>query len=204
MNQRAKNMHRFFNVRALQAGVKAGQKNGERDAFRHIYASALSSMLIGSAPTHVAGSALEWITHAKGKIKHMMGYQDRSGQPVAEGNPTQEWQMDEHNNALGRQLAERARQEGWNEPRLLAEIGYLIRSGQAKVIKDTPEPEPSTGYPGYNASQPPSMVLSDAEARQRATARGDALFAPKPPAQTVQETTQSPWASLLDYFKKRR
>ena len=81
------------NQKADLANIQGGDVNGARDAFRHIYASAQMALKHGETVSHVAGSANEWIKH------------------IVDGNPTQEWQMDEHNNALGRQLAERARQD---------------------------------------------------------------------------------------------
>ncbi len=198
-----------FEILASKAGIEGGRRNGNVDAFRHIYTSAQTTKAYGALPTRVLGSAHEWATHIFSK----------------NGNPTDEWQMDEHNNAIGIELGQRAEAENWDDDRLVQEVGKVIKSGRAKVLTRSEDPNAPTGYPGYGAGEEAPVQklvypLDRGEAAHRKNAKP--LFASwqhggketgynpfrTPPivAQNVPQTTSEP-ASILDsllmYFRKK-
>lgn len=96
-------LFKILKEKAARAGITEGEHNGDFDAFRHLYSAAIGTRYVGANITKIAGKAVEWKSELTSK----------------DGNPTDEWQMDEHNNVLGTQLGEQAEAEGWDDEKLI-------------------------------------------------------------------------------------
>lgn len=208
----------FYELMAEGMGLVDSGRNGNVDALRHIHASAQATKTYGSTIARIGGSAREWGTHIEGKVGHFLGIKDKkSGRVMQDGNPTDEWQMDEYNNAIGRELGQRAVAENWDDDRLIEEVGKVIREGRAKTLVRGEDPDAATGYPGYGASVPAvDKIIYHADRmeelrRKRAegsvkTVQGNNYRTPPIVAQ-VGGQGMSPQASILDsllaYFGKK-
>lgn len=210
---------------ANSIGIEGGNHNGNIDAFRHIYASAQTTKAYDAPVARILGSGKEWKTHIEGKVGHFLGIKDDNKQIMQDGNPTNEWQMDEHNNAIGRDLGERPSAEGWDHERLLKEIGKAFSDGRVKTLSRGEDPNAPTGYPGYGAGEESTTQkivypLDKAAAEQRKNRKP--LFASwqhggkktgynpyrTPPivAQPAPQEMSAPASildSLLQYFRKK-
>jgi len=97
--------------RGHDLGVQGGAHNGQMDAFRHAYVSAVVARDDGALTAAALGTANE----IKGFIQN--------GQPLNEMN------MDEHNNGIGRAIGERARKNNWNDERVAYEVKRALDKG---------------------------------------------------------------------------
>lgn len=170
---------------AQKVGITSGSVNGEGDAFRHIYAAADSTRQYGSTITLIGGKANEWIKEG------------------LEGNPTDEWQMDEHNNQLGAILGQQAKAENWDNTKLVDEVAKAVKDGRAKLLAPRQNTNnTATGYPGYDEDGRMKFPL-DSSLRREAV-RKMKLFGSW---REVEKPEMSPPASVLDsikaYFKKK-
>lgn len=181
---------KILEEKAARAGITEGEHNGDFDAFRHLYSAAIGTRYVGANITKIAGKTLEWGTHVFSK----------------DGNPTDEWQMDEHNNVLGTQLGEQAEAEGWDDEKLIQEVGKVIRNGRAKVLKRGEDPNAPTGYPGYGAAAedtklkfPQDIIRERKRQRFAEQMRRPTLPAYRTPP--ITDNGMSPPASILDSLR---
>jgi hypothetical protein len=87
-----------------------------------------------------------------------------TGNEMVHGNAANERYMDEHNNAVGREIGRRAREENWSDDRIADEVKRSMDSGQVvRDVKDvTPEEMQKNPYfipESSTTSQPSPSVL---------------------------------------------
>lgn len=98
---------------AASQGFGAGP-DGRRDALRHLIGSALFARSYGNLPAWLAGEAMEFVSWIVGH------------------NSAEQREMDRHNNAIGRRIAQRAA----SEEEIVRLAREAIESGTARWIGD--------------------------------------------------------------------
>lgn len=113
---------------ADRLGIDGGGHNGKQDAFRHAYISAKVTRDEDTLYARAMGTGNEWKTEIEERIKTKL----------TQGNPAGEWEMDEHNNKIGRIIGRKAQEEGWGDERLAVEINTALEAGK---MVEKPRPD---------------------------------------------------------------